>query len=99
MTINPYWEQSCEHRWDRLSSEPDMREEGDLSATVELAPELVARLPGFKGKWVYTCWIKEECAAWIGPFESAQDAMTACESHFDSNHRNLFWPDKITVID
>jgi hypothetical protein len=76
-----------------------MREEGNLSATVELAPELVARLPGFKGRWVYTCWIKEECGAWIGPFESAQDAMRACESHFESNHGKLFWPDEITVID
>jgi hypothetical protein len=61
MNIGPHWQQECLHRWHRWSDEPNMFEEAGHSATVELSPEMLARLPGFKDKWVYTCWIKEEC--------------------------------------
>jgi len=64
-----------------------MFEEAGHSATVELSPEMLARLPGFKDKWVYTCWIKEECGGWIGSFETARAAMEACEQHFGSDHQ------------
>jgi hypothetical protein len=93
MTINPYWKQSCSRRWERQSAELNMCGQPGLSATVELAPEPVASLPGFKGNWVYTCWPRESCGAWIGPFDSADLARTACEAHFASDHREAFWPD------
>jgi hypothetical protein len=103
---NAQWRQKCEHRWDRWSDEPNMVDElgppsqsskfgfvvPGLSATVEIAPKHVARLPGFKGKWVHTCWALAECCAWVGPFETAQEAMKACDAHIESGHLLEGWP-------
>src|ERR1700751_6061995 len=99
MIINPYWQQSCEHRWDRHSYELNMCDQRGLSATVGIANETMARLPGFKNKWVWTCWIRQECPAWIGPFDTAKAAMDACEAHFKSDHTKIFWPDEVTDVD
>lgn len=64
------------------------------TATVELAPALFDPFPEFAGKWVWTCWARSECGAWIGPFDEPEPAMAACEQHFASNHTKVFWPDR-----
>jgi hypothetical protein len=87
------WIQTCEHRWDRRIID------GNPSATVDIANELVEKLPGFKGRWVYTCWIRPECPVWIGPFPTAQGAMDACDAHLESGHSKIFWPDEIADAD
>jgi hypothetical protein len=96
MNVTPYWKEDCAHRWTRWSNEINML--GDLAtdrpiAVVEIAPVLFDQFPEFKGRWVWTCYARAECGAWIGSFDTPQLAIEACEKHFASKHTKLFWPD------
>jgi hypothetical protein len=90
-----YWQADCVHRWNRWGPERTMEPDNPAlpTAIVEIAPEYAAQLPGFANKWVWTCWCEPECGAWIGPFDTALEAIAACNRHFASGHTKLFWGD------
>ena len=90
-----YWQADCVHRWNRWGPELTLEPDNPAlpTATVEIAPEHVARLPGFANKWVWTCWCEVESGAWIGPFDTELAAMDACDLHFASGLTQLFWGD------
>jgi hypothetical protein len=73
-----------------------MTKEPGPTATVEMTSDMVARLPGFKDKWVWTCWISAHRPSWIGPFDTAQAAIVACDAHFESGHKKIYWPEEVT---
>jgi hypothetical protein len=99
MNIQPYWEQRSEKLWHRVTVPPNIFAgvEGP-SAYVQLAVPgdedfgWLANPPGYAWKWFWSCWVKQKCPAIVGPFESREAAVKACEEHFESGHTKNVWP-------